>query len=56
VTVKILRVNPSLEFLSTGGVERTAEEFETLLNNSGFRLNRIIPTASPNSIIEAVKS
>ena len=42
--------------IAPGGVERTAEEFETLLNNSGFRLNRIIPTASPNSIIEAVKA
>jgi O-methyltransferase domain/Dimerisation domain len=41
--------------IAPGGVERTAEEFETLLNNSGFRLNRIIPTASPNSILEAVK-
>src|SRR5215831_2276770 len=41
--------------IAPGGVERTAEEFEGLLNNSGFRLNRIIPTASPNSIIEAVK-
>jgi hypothetical protein len=42
--------------IAPGGVERTAEEFEMLLNNSGFRLNRIIPTASPNSIIEAAKA
>jgi hypothetical protein len=42
--------------IAPGGVERTAEEFDTLLNKSGFRLNRIIPTASPNSIIEAVKA
>jgi hypothetical protein len=42
--------------IAPGGVERTAEEFETLLKNSGFRLNRIIPTDSPNSIIEAVKA
>jgi hypothetical protein len=42
--------------ISPGGVERTAEEFERLLNNSGFRLNRIIPTASPDSIVEAVKA
>jgi hypothetical protein len=46
-----------LEMLvAPGGVERTAAEFETLLNNSGFRLNRIIPTASPVSIVEAVKT
>lgn len=42
--------------LSPGGVERTAAEFETLLVNSGFRLNRIIPTAGPISIVEAVKA
>jgi hypothetical protein len=39
-----------------GGMERTAEEFETLLNKSGFALTRIIPTPSPVSIVEAVKS
>lgn len=42
--------------IAPGGVERTAEEFETLLNDSGFCLNRIVPTASANSIIEAVKA
>jgi hypothetical protein len=42
--------------IAPGGVERTAAEFETLLNNSGFRLTRIIPTASPVSIVEAVKA
>jgi len=41
--------------IAPGGVERTAEEFETLLNNSGFRLNRLISTNSPNDIVEAVK-
>ena len=42
--------------ISPGGVERTAAEFETLLTNSGFKLNRIIPTQSPVSIVEAVKA
>ncbi len=41
--------------IAPGGVERTAGEFETLLSNSGFRLNRIVPTHSPVSIVEAVK-
>jgi hypothetical protein len=41
--------------LLPGGMERTAAEFETLLNNSGFRLTRIIPTQSPVSIVEAIK-
>ena len=44
-----------LEMLvSPGGVERTAAEFQQLLADSGFRLNRIIPTMGPMSIIEAV--
>ena len=42
--------------IAPGGLERTAEEFVTLLNNSSLRLNRIIPTNSPINIIEAVKA
>jgi hypothetical protein len=42
--------------IAPGGIERTASEFETLLKNSGFRLDRIIPTASPVSIVEASKA
>lgn len=46
-----------LEMLVTpGGVERTAEEYRRLLAQAGFRLTRIIPTASPYSIVEAVKA
>ena len=42
--------------IAPGGVERTTKEFETLLNSSGFRLNRIIHTNAPISIIEGVKA
>ncbi|MFJ8386481.1 methyltransferase [Streptomyces sp. NPDC094438] len=35
------------------GRERTAKEFERLLSRTGFRLNRILPTPSLPSIIEA---
>ncbi|MFI6470975.1 methyltransferase [Streptomyces sp. NPDC050516] len=35
------------------GRERTATEFENLLTRSGFKLNRILPTPSLPSIIEA---
>ncbi|MFF4183409.1 methyltransferase [Streptomyces sp. NPDC001691] len=35
------------------GRERTASEFEDLLARSGFRLNRVLPTPSLPSIIEA---
>ena len=39
-----------------GGVERTREEFHTLLAGAGLRLDRIIPTQTSLSIIEAVKA
>ncbi len=36
----------------TGGMERTAKEYESLLARGGFQLTRIVPTASPFSVIE----
>ncbi len=45
-----------LEMLtSPGGLERTQDEYAQLFERSGFKLNRIVPTASPFSVIEAVK-
>lgn len=38
--------------LLPGGRERTAEEFASLFAKSGFELTRVIPTASPLSVIE----
>lgn len=40
--------------VSPGGKERTAAEYEELFNSAGMRLNRIVPTSSPYSVIEAV--
>jgi len=40
--------------IMTGGKERTIEEFRQLLAKAGFRLNRVIPTSSEVSIIEAL--
>jgi len=37
----------------TGGVERTKVEYRNLLARSGFRMNRVIATRSPFSVIEA---
>jgi hypothetical protein len=37
-----------------GGEERTEAEYVDLLGEAGFRLNRVVPTASPLSIIEGV--
>jgi hypothetical protein len=45
-----------LEMLvSPGGVERTEAEYSEILAQAGLRLNRIVPTRSPLSIVEAVK-
>jgi hypothetical protein len=38
----------------TGGRERTATEFAALYSNAGFRLTRVVPTASPFSLVEGV--
>ena len=38
-----------------GGQERTEQEYRSLLDQAGFCLNQVIPTAAPQSIIEAVR-
>ncbi|MGH9558806.1 MAG: methyltransferase, partial [Bryobacteraceae bacterium] len=40
--------------IAAEGQERTAEEYETLLDKAGFRMTRVVPTPSPVSIVEAV--
>lgn len=37
-----------------GGQERTEQEYGSLLSKAGFRLNRVVPTASPVAVVEAV--
>ncbi len=37
------------------GKERTDEEFRRLLNDAGFTLDRVLPTATPYSILEATR-
>jgi O-methyltransferase domain/Dimerisation domain len=39
-----------------GGRERTEKEFSNLFSASGWRLNRIVPTAAPESIVEGLPS
>ena len=39
-----------------GGLERTEAEYADLFEAAGFRLNRIVPTMSPFSVVEAVKA
>ena len=40
----------------TGGAERTAREYETLLARAGLRMTRVVPTATSASIVEAVRA
>lgn len=40
----------------TGGRERTPEEFSRTFGESGWRMSRVVKTASPYSIVEAVAS
>ncbi len=41
-------------FVLTGGRERTEAEYRDLFSMADFRLNRIIPTSGPASLIEGV--
>jgi hypothetical protein len=36
------------------GQERTENEYRTLFNKTGFELTKIVPTISPDSVIEGV--
>ena len=43
-----------LEMLQgVNGRERTAAQYRTLLERSGFKMTRVVPTASPFSLVEA---
>jgi hypothetical protein len=37
-----------------GGEERTASQYSALLDQAGFQMTRLVPTASPVTIVEAV--
>jgi O-methyltransferase domain/Dimerisation domain len=39
-----------------GGQERTVPEYAALLDKAGFRLTRVVPTASPVSVVEAASA
>jgi hypothetical protein len=40
--------------MTLGGKERTEAEYADLLARAGFRLERVVPTLAPVSVIEAV--
>ena len=39
--------------LGVDGRERTAAQYRSLLGRAGFRMTRVVPTASPFSLVEA---
>jgi hypothetical protein len=41
--------------LFPGGRERTADEFRSLFERSGFHMTKVIPTKSPLSVVEAIR-
>jgi hypothetical protein len=43
-----------IEMLVIGGQERTEAEYRELLERAGLRLTRVVPSAGPHSVIEAV--
>jgi hypothetical protein len=43
-----------LMMVTAGGKERTRVEYEKLLSEAGFRVRKVHPTVSPQSLIEAV--
>jgi hypothetical protein len=49
---KLLDVNM---LVMTGGCERTESEYAELLAQAGFQLTRIVPTAGPASVVEAIR-
>ena len=48
------KIQDMIMLVLPGGQERTEAEYATLLGKAGFRLNRVVPTASVVSVVEAV--
>jgi hypothetical protein len=48
------KVQDMVMLVLPGGQERTEDEYAALLSKAGFRLNRVVPTESVVSVVEAV--
>ena len=48
------KVQDMVMLVLPGGQERTEDEYVALLGKAGFRLNRVVPTESVVSVVEAV--
>jgi hypothetical protein len=42
--------------VDNSGRERTAAEYQNLLQDAGFQMTRVVPTPSPFSLLEAAPS
>jgi hypothetical protein len=51
---RLLAASDLTMLVATGGRERTEAEYRALLGAAGFRVTRIVPTAAPMAIVEAV--
>ena len=47
---------PPPHMLLPGGQERTPEEYAELPAKAKFRMERVVPTASPVGVVEAVEA
>ena len=45
-------VRGDMTMMAWGGLERTAQEYRELFAQGGFRLSRVVPTASAFSLLE----
>jgi hypothetical protein len=50
------KVQDMVMLVFPGGQERTEAEYASLLSKAGFRLSRVVPTASVASVVEALPS
>jgi len=50
----LARLDLQMLVLTPGGRERTEQQFRSLLEEAGFDLRKVIPTASPLRILEAI--
>jgi hypothetical protein len=56
IASRFLRPAEATKKRRPSGQERTVEEYRDLLARAGFHLERVVPTASPVSVIEAIRA
>lgn len=54
-TAKTKLMDVNMLVFAPGGRDRTYEEYDHLLRQSGFQLNRVVPTESGIAVLEAIK-